>query len=45
MARQRTHAINFKRQVVLEYLVGMSLLGLAKRHDISRNLIGIWVAK
>ena len=28
-----------------EYLGGETLHGLAKRHDISRDLIRIWVAK
>jgi transposase-like protein len=45
MARHRTYAIEFKRQIVQEYLGGESLHGLAKRHDISRNLIRIWVEK
>ena len=45
MARHRTHAIEFKRQIVQEYLGGESLHGLARRHDISRNLIRIWVEK
>ena len=38
MARQRNHSTEFKRQVVQEYLSGEALYGLAKRHDISRNL-------
>jgi transposase len=45
MAKHRTHSIEFKRQVVQEFLGGESLHGLAKRHGISRNLIKIWVAK
>ena len=32
MAKQRTHSIEFKRQVVQEYLGGETLYGLAKRH-------------
>ena len=28
-----------------EYLAGETLNGLARRHDIARNLIRIWVAK
>ena len=44
MARHRTYSIEFKRQVVLEFLGGETLLGLSKRHDISRNLIRVWVA-
>ena len=46
MARHRTHSIAFKRQVVEDYLSGEeSLHGLAKHHDICRNLIRIWVGK
>ena len=45
MARHRTHSIEFKRQVCQEYLGGETLRGLSKRHDISRNLIRIWVEK
>src|SRR5205814_5961118 len=35
----------FKRQVAQEYLAGETLHGLAKRHEVSRNLVRIWVAK
>ena len=45
MARHRSHSIEFKRQIVQEFLAGETLHGLAKRHDISRNLIRIWVEK
>jgi transposase len=45
MARYRSHSIEFKRQVAQEYLAGETLHGLAKRHDICRNLIRVWVAK
>ncbi len=45
MARHRSHSIEFKRQVAQEYLAGETLHGLAKRHDLSRNLIRIWVAE
>ena len=45
MAKHRTHSVEFKRQVSQEYLSGETLHGLAKRHDISRNLIRIWVQK
>ena len=45
MAKHRTHSVEFKRQVSKEYLAGETLHGLSKRHDISRNLIGIWVEK
>ncbi len=45
MARYRSHSIEFKRQVAQEYLAGETLHGLAKRHDIARNLIRVWVGK
>ena len=45
MARHRSHSVEFKRQVAQEYLAGDTLHGLAKRHDVSRNLIRIWVDK
>jgi hypothetical protein len=37
MAKHRTHSIEFKRQVVQEYLGGESLHALAKRHGTSRS--------
>jgi transposase len=45
MARHRSHSVAFKRQVAEEFLGGETLHGLAKRHDVSRNLIRVWVAK
>ena len=45
MAKHRTHSIEFKRQVVHEFLGGESPHALAKRHGVSCNLIKIWVAK
>lgn len=47
MARShRRHSVEFKRQVVQEYLSGEeSLHGLAKRHDVCRNLIRVWIEK
>jgi len=45
MAKHRSHSIEFKRQVAQEFLAGETLHGLAKRHDISRNLIRVWVQK
>jgi len=44
MAKHRSYSIEFKRQVVQDYLAGETLYGLAKQHDISRNLIRIWIA-
>lgn len=45
MTRHRSHSIEFKRQVAQEFIAGETLHGLAKRHDISRNLIRLWVAR
>jgi|SRR4051794_28014657 transposase-like protein len=45
MAKHRTHSVEFKQQVSQEYLGGETLHALSKRHDISRNLIRIWVDK
>jgi transposase len=45
MAKHRTHSIEFKRQVAQEFLAGETLHGLAKRNDVCRNLIRVWVQK
>jgi transposase len=45
MTKYRSHSVELKRQVAQEYLSGETLHGLAKRHDVSRNLIRVWVAK
>jgi transposase-like protein len=45
MAKHRTHSIEFKRQIAQDFIAGETLHALAGRHDISRNLIGIWVRK
>ena len=46
MARHRIYPIAFKRQIAQEFLSGeVSLHGLAKRNDICRNLIRVWVEK
>jgi transposase-like protein len=45
MVRRRTHSIEFKRQVVQEYHAGETFHSLGKRHDLSRNLTGIWIQK
>ncbi len=45
MSKQRNYSTEFKRRVVLEYLAGETLHGLAKRHDVSRNVIRLWVAR
>src|SRR5438270_12984080 len=45
MARHRSHSLAFKRQVAQEFVAGETLHSLAKRHDLSRNLIRLWVQK
>ena len=45
MRKHRSYPTEFKRQVAQEYLAGETLHGLAKRHEVSRNLVRIWVAK
>ena len=45
MARHRSRSAAFKRQVAEEFLAGETLHGLSRRHDISRQLIRIWVGK
>ena len=45
MVKHRSHSVAFKRQVAQEFIAGDTLHGLAKRHDLSRNLIRIWVGK
>jgi transposase len=45
MAKHRTHSLEFKCQVAQEFLAGDTLHSLAKRHDICRNLIRVWVKK
>jgi transposase len=45
MAKHRTHSVEFKRHVAQEFVAGETLHGLSKRHDLSRNLIRLWVQK
>jgi transposase len=45
MARYRPYTVEFERQVVEEHLGGVSLNQLARRHDISRELLRTWVKK
>ena len=45
MARLRSHSVEFKRQVAQEFIAGETLYGLSKRHDISRQLIRVWVQR
>ena len=43
MTKHRSHSAAFKRQVAEEFIAGETLHALSKRHDISRQLIRIWV--
>ena len=43
MTKHRSHSVAFKRQVAEEFIAGETLHALSKRHDISRQLIRIWV--
>jgi len=45
MTRHRSHSAAFKRQVAEEFIAGETLHALSKRHDISRQLVRIWVSK
>jgi transposase-like protein len=45
MAKHRSHSIEFKRHVAQEFIAGDTLHALSSRHDVSRNLIRIWVRK
>ena len=45
MTKHRSHSVAFKRQIAQEFIGGETLHGLSKRHDISRQLIRIWVGK
>jgi len=46
MARYRTYTVEFKRRVAEEHLgAGTSLNELARRSDISRELLRTWVKK
>jgi transposase len=45
MTKYRSHSVAFKRQVAEEFLAGETLHALSKRHDISRQLVRIWVGK
>ena len=45
MTKHRSHSAAFKRQIAEEFIAGETLHALSKRHDISRQLIRIWVGK
>lgn len=41
----RSYSTAFKRQVAEEYHAGCTLHSLSKQHDISRNLVRVWIEK
>ena len=46
MARYRSHSLEFKRRVAQEFLEGRAgMHELARRHNLSRNLIRLWVQR
>ena len=45
MARHRIHSLASKKQIVQKYAASAALNGLACHHDLSRNLILVWVAE
>lgn len=45
ITKHRSHSAAFKRQVAEEFIAGETLHALSKRHDVSRQLIRIWVGK
>ena len=46
MARYRTHTVEFMQRLVEEHFgSGAGLSELARRHDISRELLRLWVKK
>src|SRR6516165_9134504 len=45
MARHRSHSIEFKRRVAQEFNAGKTLHALAKRHDVSRTMIRVWIKR
>jgi transposase len=46
MARHRSFSFEFKRQVVTDFLEGRAgMHELARRHNLSRNLIRLWIQK
>lgn len=45
MTKHHSDSAAFERQVAQEFVTGETLHRLSKRHDISRQLIRIWVGK
>ena len=41
MTEHRSRSIAFKRQVAQKFVSGETLHGLAKRHDLSRDLVRV----
>lgn len=46
MARYRSHSLEFKRRIAQEFLEGRAgMHELARRHNLSRNLIRLWIQR
>ncbi len=45
MTKHCSHSAAFKWQIAEEFIAGGTLHALSKQHDISRQLIRIWVRK
>ena len=45
MTKHGFHSAAFERQAAEEFIAGGTLHALSKQHDISRQLIRIWVGK
>ena len=45
MTKHRSHGAAFKRQAAEAFIAGETLHALPQRHDVSRQLIRIWVGK
>jgi transposase len=46
MARYRSHSLEFKRHIAQDFLEGRAgLHELSRRHNLSRNLIRLWVQR
>lgn len=43
MAKKKRQSTELRHKVVQEYLAGETLHGLARRHNLPRNLVRIWV--
>jgi len=46
MAQYRSHSLEFKRRIAQEFLEGRAgMHELARRHNLSRNLIRLWIQR